>query len=146
MFTIDDDCLPVSRSTSTVVGSVRGAVGGAAGGAGDAVDAIAEHLQNLLSPATPYFFNTVYDPYRDGADFVRGYPYSLRAGVPTAISHGLWMNAYDYDAPTQLLKVRERSERYVDATSSTIALTTIAPTALAPTNHHPGARTERALR
>ena len=39
------------------------------------VDAVREHARNLLSPATPYFFNTVYDPYRGGSDFVRGFPY-----------------------------------------------------------------------
>jgi len=43
--------------------------------------------------------------YREGSDFVRGYPYSLRKGVATAVSHGLWLHNYDYDAPTQLLKV-----------------------------------------
>ncbi len=51
-----------------------------------------QHIRNLLTPSTPYFFNTLYDPYREGADFVRGYPFSLREGVPTAISHGLWLN------------------------------------------------------
>jgi reversibly glycosylated polypeptide/UDP-arabinopyranose mutase len=55
--------------------------------------------------------NTLYDPYQDGSDFVRGYPYSLRSGVPTGVSHGIWMNQPDYDAPTQLLKVRERVSR-----------------------------------
>ena len=33
---------------------------------------------------------------------VRGYPFSLREGVPTVISHGLWLNIPDYDAPTQV--------------------------------------------
>lgn len=69
-----------------------------------------------MLPSTPYFFNTVYDPYLFCVDFVRGYPYSLRKGVPTVVSHGLWMNAYDYDAPTQILKVHERNTRYVEAT------------------------------
>lgn len=102
VYTIDDDCLPTTMS-------------GEQGGVADAVDAIAGHLENLRSPATPYFFNTVHDPYREGADFVRGFPYSMRSGVRTAISHGLWTNAFDYDAPTQLLKVHERNTRYVDA-------------------------------
>ncbi|KAL0291615.1 UNVERIFIED_CONTAM: putative UDP-arabinopyranose mutase 1 [Sesamum calycinum] len=51
----------------------------------------------------------------DGADFVRGYPFSMREGVPTAVSHGLWLNIPDYDAPTQLVKPLERNTRYVDA-------------------------------
>jgi len=57
----------------------------------------------------------LYDPYREGADFVRGYPFSLREGAPTAVSHGLWLNIPDYDAPTQMVKPRERNSRYVDA-------------------------------
>lgn len=60
---------------------------------------------SLFLRTQPFFFNTVYDPYRGGSDFVRGFPYSMRAGVSTAVSHGLWMHNYDYDAPTQLLKV-----------------------------------------
>ena len=75
-----------------------------------------EHALNLLTPSTPYFFNTVYDPYQQCVDFVRGYPYSLRQGVQTAVSHGLWLNMYDYDAPTQLLKVKERNHKYADIT------------------------------
>ncbi|GLJ27858.1 hypothetical protein SUGI_0546750 [Cryptomeria japonica] len=55
------------------------------------------------------------DPNGDGSDFVRGYPFSLRQGVPCAISCGLWMNLPDYDAPTQILKPDERNTRYVDA-------------------------------
>lgn len=64
----------------------------------------------------PTFFNTLYDPYRNGSDFVRGYPFSLREGVPTALSHGLWLNAPDYDAPTQLLKLEERNKVHADIT------------------------------
>ncbi|KVH98115.1 Reversibly glycosylated polypeptide family [Cynara cardunculus var. scolymus] len=70
------------------------------------INALAQHIHNLLTPSTPFFFNTLYDPYREGADFVRGYPFSLREGATTAISHGLWLNIPDYDAPTQLVKPR----------------------------------------
>lgn len=70
------------------------------------INALEQHIKNLLSPSTPYIFNTLYDPYREGADFVRGYPFSLREGVPTAISHGLWLNIPDYDAPTQVLTTK----------------------------------------
>jgi hypothetical protein len=69
----------------------------------------------LLSPSTPDFFNTLYDPYAPGTDFVRGYPFSMREGKPTAVSHGLWLNIPDYDAPTQMVKPSERNTRYVDA-------------------------------
>ena len=104
VYTLDDDCLPATKP--------------GVNNAGEKVNAIVEHMTNLLTPATPHFFNTVYDPYRPGVDFVRGYPYSLRSGVPTAISHGLWMNTYDYDAPTQLLKVSERNTNYADITQT----------------------------
>nr|POF05484.1 alpha-1,4-glucan-protein synthase [udp-forming] [Quercus suber] len=75
------------------------------------INALQQHIENLPTPSTPLFFNTPYDPYIKGADFVRGYPFSLREGVPTAVSHGLWLNILDYDAPTQLIKPRERNTR-----------------------------------
>ncbi|CAL5325935.1 hypothetical protein CsSME_00005293 [Camellia sinensis var. sinensis] len=97
IFTIDDDCF-VAKDPS-----------------GKEINALEQHIKNLLCPSTPNFFNTLYDPFRDGADFVRGYPFSLREGVPTAVSHGLWLNIPDYDAPTQLVKPLERNTRFVDA-------------------------------
>ncbi|KAA3488025.1 UDP-arabinopyranose mutase 1-like [Gossypium australe] len=97
IFTIDDDCF-VAKDPS-----------------GKEINALEQHIKNLLTPSTTHFFNTLYDPYREGADFVRGYPFSLREGAPTAVSHGLWLNIPDYDAPTQLVKPLERNTRYVDA-------------------------------
>ncbi|XAR67886.1 UDP-arabinopyranose mutase [Bertholletia excelsa] len=97
IFTIDDDCF-VAKDPS-----------------GNRINAVEQHVKNLSTPSTPFFFNTLYDPYREGADFVRGYPFSLREGVPTAVSHGLWLNIPDYDAPTQLVKPLDRNTRYVDA-------------------------------
>lgn len=79
---------------------------------GKDINALEQHIKNLLSPSTPHFFNTLYDPYREGADFVRGYPFSMREGQHTAVSHGLWLNIPDYDAPTQLVKPRERNTRH----------------------------------
>ncbi|RZC58455.1 hypothetical protein C5167_005753 [Papaver somniferum] len=93
IFTIDDDCF-VAKDPS-----------------GKEIDALAQHIKNLLCPSTPFFFNTLYESYREGADFVRGYPFSLREGVPTDVSHGLWLNIPDYDAPTQLVKPLERNKR-----------------------------------
>ena len=98
LWSLDDDCYPATDAH------------------GNPVNAIMEHALNLLTPSTPYFFNTVYDPYQSCTDFVRGYPYSLRRGVQTAVSHGLWQNNYDYDAPTQLLKVEEKNLVYADVT------------------------------
>ncbi|EEF50063.1 probable UDP-arabinopyranose mutase 5 isoform X1 [Ricinus communis] len=94
---IDEDCVPAKDDK------------------GFLIDAVAQHITNLTAPATPYFFNTLYDPYREGADFVRGYPFSLRNGVTCALSCGLWLNLADFDAPTQALKPAERNSRYVDA-------------------------------
>jgi reversibly glycosylated polypeptide / UDP-arabinopyranose mutase len=76
---------------------------------------IEAHMRNLLTNSTPFYFNTLYDPFREGSDFVRGYPFSLRAGVRTVLSHGLWLSTPDYDAPTQLLKASERNAHVVDA-------------------------------
>lgn len=117
VYTIDDDCFVAKDPT------------------GEQVNALAQHIKNLTSPSTPFFFNTLYDPYAEvspgicfgvarimaspptqqasgmaththsrpfatlhqpdsllpppqGTDFVRGYPFSLREGVPTAVSHG----------------------------------------------------------
>ncbi|KAL6002868.1 putative UDP-arabinopyranose mutase 5 [Asimina triloba] len=94
---IDDDCIPARDNK------------------GHLIDAVAQHITNLGSPATPFFFNTLYDPFCEGADFVRGYPFSLRNGVECVLSCGLWLNLADYDAPTQIVKPRERNGRYVDA-------------------------------
>ncbi|MQM08695.1 hypothetical protein Taro_041552 [Colocasia esculenta] len=97
VISIDSDCLPARDKNGCVV------------------DAVAQHIANLQTPATPFFFNTLYDPYRTGADFVRGYPFSLRTGVQCVLSCGLWLNLADYDAPTQAVKPNERNHRYVDA-------------------------------
>ncbi|XP_059665666.1 probable UDP-arabinopyranose mutase 5 [Cornus florida] len=97
IISVDDDCVPARDNQ------------------GNLVDVVAQHIANLTTPATPFFFNTLYDPYRKGADFVRGYPFSLRSGVTCALSCGLWLNVADYDAPTQALKPGQRNSRYVDA-------------------------------
>ncbi|PSR98850.1 UDP-arabinopyranose mutase [Actinidia chinensis var. chinensis] len=97
IISVDDDCFPARDNK------------------GDIIDIVAQHVSNLTTPATPFFFNTLYDPYRKGADFVRGYPFSLRHGVSCALSCGLWLNLADYDAPTQALKPGHRNSRYVDA-------------------------------
>lgn len=70
IYTIDDDCF-VAKTPS-----------------GEDINALEQHIKNLLTPSTPFFFNTLYDPYTPGSDFVRGYPFSMREGAPTAVSHG----------------------------------------------------------
>lgn len=100
IYSLDEDCLPAKDNEGLIVNSIE------------------SHIYNLLTPSTPYYFNTVYDPYRPSSDFVRGYPFLLRDGIETAVSHGLWMDSYDYDAPTQLLKSTDRNTKYIDATIS----------------------------
>ncbi|KAG6523734.1 probable inactive UDP-arabinopyranose mutase 2 [Zingiber officinale] len=97
IISIDDNCHPARNNYGVLV------------------DAVDQHITNLQTPSTPFFFNTLYDPFREGADFVRGYPFSLRQGVQCVISSGLWLNLADYDAPTQIVKPHERNARYVDA-------------------------------
>lgn len=97
IISIDDDCAPAKDDN------------------GDLINIVTQHINNLTTPATPFFFNTLYDPYRKGTDFVRGYPFSLRSGVDCGLSCGLWLNLADYDAPTQALKPTMRNSRYVDA-------------------------------
>ncbi|XP_071921668.1 probable UDP-arabinopyranose mutase 5 isoform X2 [Coffea arabica] len=97
IISIDDDCTPAKDDK------------------GELIDAVAQHITNLMTPATPFFFNTLYDPFRKGTDFVRGYPFSLRSGVQCGLSCGLWLNLADYDAPTQALKPGQRNSRFVDA-------------------------------
>ncbi|KAG6402334.1 hypothetical protein SASPL_139212 [Salvia splendens] len=97
IISVDDDCVPAKNSS------------------GELIDPISQHIINLSTPATPFFFNTLYDPYCEGADFVRGYPFSLRSGVECGLSCGLWLNLADFDAPTQALKPSLKNTRYVDA-------------------------------
>ncbi|XP_074311341.1 putative UDP-arabinopyranose mutase 5 [Silene latifolia] len=97
IISLDHDCIPAKDDK------------------GVQVNAVAQHLNNLGTPATPFFFNTLYDPFRKGADFVRGYPFSMREGVPCALSCGLWLNFADLDAPTQALKPAQKNTKYVDA-------------------------------
>ncbi len=91
VYTIDDDCLPAKDPE------------------GNRMNPIRKHRENLESPAHPEFFNTLYDQ-----EFVRGYPFSRREGVATAISHGLWLHIPDFDAPTQMVKPNWRNTKYVD--------------------------------
>jgi reversibly glycosylated polypeptide / UDP-arabinopyranose mutase len=47
VYTIDDDCFVAKDPT------------------GEQVNALAQHIKNLTSPSTPFFFNTLYDPYAE---------------------------------------------------------------------------------
>ncbi|CAB4295402.1 unnamed protein product [Prunus armeniaca] len=61
IFTIDDDCF-VAKDPS-----------------GKEINALEQHIKNLLNPSTPLLFNTLYDPYREDADLFRGYPFTCQS-------------------------------------------------------------------
>jgi hypothetical protein len=69
---------------------------------GDAMEMLRIHALNLLRPSIPSYYNNRMDPYNDHQDFIRGYPYSLRDGVETAISFGTFH--HERDSATDLLK------------------------------------------
>lgn len=47
IYTIDDDCF-VCKNPS-----------------GEDINVLEQHIHNLLTPSTPFFFNTLYDPFRE---------------------------------------------------------------------------------
>lgn len=95
IYTIDDDCFPAKDYK------------------GEIINVLELHLDNLKTAAHPDYFNTLYEQ-----EFVRGYPFGLRQGKPTAISHGLWLNIPDFDAPTQMVKPNWRNNKCVELVST----------------------------
>src|SRR3989344_118078 len=75
--TIDDDCYPIKNS-----------------------DFIKKHIDNLSLFAPQDWFLTY--PNKKYM-YTRGIPYSIRDKYEVVISHGLWTNVLDFDAPTQLV-------------------------------------------
>lgn len=73
IMTFDDDCLPVG-------------------------DTIQDHLDALNMKVNKYWMNTATE-----GPFMRGYPYGDRYETQVVVSHGVWTNHPDLDAPTQLL-------------------------------------------
>ena len=53
VYTIDDDCFVAEDPQ------------------GNKINALEQHLRNISTPSTPFFFNTLYDPFAQGSDFVR---------------------------------------------------------------------------
>ena len=49
---------------------------------GNDINALHYHIMNLLYPSTPFFFNTLYDSYREDVDFVHGYLSALNMEHP----------------------------------------------------------------
>ena len=75
-----------------------------------------KHLANLFTPSSPSYFNTYYDAFAAGADFPKGYPYPLRNGVHTGISHGLSIGDPGYDRMTRIAKPREGNTKMPNVT------------------------------
>ncbi|KAF5838466.1 reversibly glycosylated polypeptide family [Dunaliella salina] len=48
IYTIDDDCFVCKKPS------------------GEDINVLEQHIHNLLTPSTPFFFNTLYDPFREG--------------------------------------------------------------------------------
>ncbi|OGK09725.1 hypothetical protein A2767_07745 [Candidatus Roizmanbacteria bacterium RIFCSPHIGHO2_01_FULL_35_10] len=79
IITLDDDCYPVKNQ-----------------------DFLKQHLENLSILAPVDWYPTY--PHRKYF-YTRGIPYGIRNKKEVVISHGLWSNVLDFDAPTHLLNM-----------------------------------------
>jgi hypothetical protein len=62
-------------------------------------DTIGDHLAALkLNVPTSWMSSTLH-----GSPYMRGFPYAVRGESPVWVSHGVWQNIPDLDAPTQLV-------------------------------------------
>lgn len=64
-------------------------------------DTIADHIQALNSRVPITWFSTA-------SEYMRGFPYGVRQEAEVVLSHGVWENVADWDAPTQLVLGAER--------------------------------------
>jgi hypothetical protein len=65
------------------------------------------HALNLLKPSiSPSYYNNDQNPYQEGKDFIKGFPYSLKEGIESVISYGSVSedDGRNYDLITRLLK------------------------------------------
>lgn len=72
--TLDDDCLPIAKT-----------------------DPIADHIEALGRRWPLSWMSTT-----DHKLYMRGFPYGVRAEAEAIVSHGLWSNNPDFDAPSEL--------------------------------------------
>lgn len=68
-------------------------------------DPIQDHIDalNMRVPISWFPTTLIEKP----TDYMRGFPYGVRTEAQVMISHGVWHNNLDYDAPTQLLKTTD---------------------------------------
>lgn len=69
-------------------------------------DPIQDHIDQLNRKVPISWLSTSTNAY------MRGFPYGVREEVPVMLSHGVWENTPDYDAPTQLLMPKEFKPTY----------------------------------
>lgn len=69
-------------------------------------DPIEDHLDQLNRKVPISWMSTATDIY------LRGFPYGVREEAPVMLSHGVWDNVPDYDAPTQLLTPKDFKPNY----------------------------------
>lgn len=62
-------------------------------------DPIQEHLDALNAKYPISWLSST----KAGEAYMRGFPYGIRNEAEAIISHGVWLNVPDYDAPTQLV-------------------------------------------
>lgn len=74
IITLDDDCYPAENNF------------------------VEKHLDNLNFKTAEDWFPTYPDPEWI---YTRGFPYSVRNGLPVVVSHGLWSGALDLDAKVE---------------------------------------------
>jgi reversibly glycosylated polypeptide / UDP-arabinopyranose mutase len=64
-------------------------------------DPIQDHLNILKSKVPISWMSTA-------SEYMRGFPYKIRDEAEVVLSHGVWENVADWDAPTQLVKGSHR--------------------------------------
>jgi len=60
-------------------------------------DPIQDHI-DVLNTRVPVSWMSL------GSEYTRGFPYGVRDEAEVVLSHGVWENVHDYDAPTQLVR------------------------------------------
>lgn len=60
------------------------------------INALEQHIKNLLSPATPYIFNTLYDPYRCVCPSVQRQVQSTHTAAACAVASCLTAHQHPY--------------------------------------------------
>lgn len=69
-------------------------------------DPIQDHIDQLNRKVPISWISTAQNAY------MRGFPYRVREEAPVMLSHGVWDNTPDYDAPTQLLTPKDFKPTY----------------------------------